>query len=327
MARTDANPVTIPRTRRWGVGIAAITAVISGFAVFLNGYGVVAWRDAGFSTSGYTTVKNLVAAALLMGLFAVVGRSRRVATTGDRMPRTRSQWAGLLAIGIIGGSVPFLLFFEGLARASSTQAALLHKTLIIWVAILAVPLLKERLGAMHLVAIGLLIAGQIALAGGVSGLTFGSGEWMVLGATLMWSVEVVVAKRLLGTLSSSTVGTARMGIGVVILIGYGIATGAFAEMASLGGRQWLWVLATGAILSAYVATWYAGLARAQAVDVTAVLVLGAVITALLRAWVQGAPAPSAVGTGLVAAGAALIIGLGLSWDASRESRDRVPVGT
>jgi drug/metabolite transporter (DMT)-like permease len=327
MARSNADPVTIPRTRRWGIALATATAVISGFAVFLNGYGVVAWKDAGFSTSGYTTVKNLVAAALLMGLFAAMGRSRRVTTSGHRMPRTRSQWAGLVAVGVIGGSVPFLLFFEGLARASSTQAALLHKTLIIWVAILAVPLLKERLSAMHLVAIGLLIAGQVALAGGVSNLAFGSGEWMVLGATLMWSVEVVLAKRLLGDLSSSTVGAARMGIGVVVLIGYGVVTGAFAEIALLGGRQWLWVLATGAILSAYVATWYAGLARAQAVDVTAVLVLGAVITALLRAWVQGAPAPSAVGSGLVTVGALLVIGLGLSWGSSRERRDRLPVGT
>ena len=43
------------------------------------------------------------------------------------------------------------------------------------------------------------------------------------------------------------------------VVGYGFATGAFAEMAALGGRQRLWVLATGAILSGYVATWKASL--------------------------------------------------------------------
>ncbi len=46
-------------------------------------------------------------------------------------------------------------------------------------------------------------------------------------------------------------------------------------------EQWRWILLTGLLLTAYVATWYAALARAQAVDVTAVLVFGAVVTALL----------------------------------------------
>jgi hypothetical protein len=59
------------------------------------------------------------------------------------------------------------------------------------------------------------------------------------------------------------------------------------------------------VLAAYVGTWYAALARAQAVDVTAVLVAGALITAALRLGVQGAALSSAAGLGLVAAGVAL----------------------
>ena len=58
---------------------------------------------------------------------------------------------------------------------------------------------------------------------------------------------------------------------------------------------------TGGSLTAYVATWYAALARAQAVDVTAVLVFGAVITAMLRYGIDHAALPSAVGLGLVGA--------------------------
>jgi hypothetical protein len=65
----------------------------------------------------------------------------------------------------------------------------------------------------------------------------------------------------------------------------------------------LWALATGIILTGFVATWYSALARAPAVDVTAVLVGGAVITALLRSGLQGVPLPSAPGLGLVALGA------------------------
>ena len=60
---------------------------------------------------------------------------------------------------MIGGSVPFVLFFEGLARAEATQAAFIQKTLVIWVALLAVPLLRERFRTPHALAIVLLIAG------------------------------------------------------------------------------------------------------------------------------------------------------------------------
>ena len=39
-------------------------------------------------------------------------------------------------------------------------------------------------------AVGLLVWGQAVLLGGLGGLTLGSGEWMMLGATLLWSAEV-----------------------------------------------------------------------------------------------------------------------------------------
>ena len=52
--------------------------------------------------------------------------------------------------------------------------------------------------------------------------------------------------------------------------------------------QWAWAALTGGLLAAYVATWYLALARARAIDVTAVLAFGAVVTALLAIGVQGA---------------------------------------
>ncbi len=293
-----------PRTRAWGIGLATATAVISGFAVFLNGYGVSAWTSAGSSTASYTTAKNLVAASAL-ALLAWYATRRR-SGEGFTQPARPVHWLGLVVVGVVGGSVPFLLFFEGLSRASTSQAAFIHKTLIVWVALLAVPLLRERLGLMHAGAIGSLIAGQYLMIGGLGELTLGTGELMILAATVLWAFEVIIAKRLLADLSPATVGTARMGIGVVVLIGYALATGAIGDLASLGAAQWAWALATGIILTGYVATWYSGLARAPAVDVTAVLIVGAVITALLRTAVQGAPLPSAAGLALVLLGATAV---------------------
>lgn len=302
---------TIPRTRQWGIGVALITAVISGFAVYLNSFGVRSWTDAGTSSATYTTAKNLVAAFALVALTAVLTRVgyRDNPSVGDaaRVAGRGKVAGGLALIAVVGGSLPFLLFFEGLSRATSTQAAVVHKSLLVWVVLLAVPLLGERLGPLHITAIGLLIGGQLVIAGGWSGVVIGPGELMILAATILWALETVVAKVVLTRVPALTVGIVRMGAGAVILVAYGIVTGALGQLLSLSGAQWLWVLATGVVLSGYVATWYTGLARAQAIDVTAVLVLGAVVTIALRSGVSGAALPDPVGLALIGTGGALAI--------------------
>ncbi len=312
--------MSVTSSRARGIAWALLAAGISGVAVFLNSYGV---RAAGNPTV-YTTAKNLIAAIVLIAAAAATGwqgrRRKNLPAAGGlsavvrerslrRLPR--AQIAGLAVIGVIGGSVPFALFFEGLARTSATDAAFVQKTLLVWVALLAVPLLGERLGPAHLGAIALLVAGQVAAAGGLAGLKPGSGEAMILAATLLWSVEVIVAKRLLSgpaAVTSLTVGAARMGLGSVVLVTWVAVTGHFATLTGLTGAAWAWALITGAILAAYVGTWFAALARAPAVDVTAVLVAGAIITALLSAVTTGAalPASELLGLALVAVGTALM---------------------
>ena len=282
-------------TRRLGILLALATAMVSGVSVWVNASGVREFTDA----TAYTTAKNLVAATVLLGLLlAVRGRSG----AGWTRPRGAWQWLGMLVVGVLGGGVGFVLFFEGLARATSTQVALLHKSLVLWVALLAVALLRERLQWGHWVAIGALLLAQVGLAGGVPG-SLGAPELLILAATALWSVEVVVAKRLLASLSSWTVGVARMAIGSVALVGWLAARGRLGVLGSLSGEQVGWVLLTGLLLAAYVATWFAALARAQAVDVTAVLVLAVPVTAVLQAVMDGAELAPQAGWQLLLVGA------------------------
>jgi len=282
------------------LALAAATAVVSGVAVFLNGYGVRVWSDVADPTT-YTSIKNVVT-ALVVAAWGVAAAGRRPATTPTR-PMTRRDRLMLLFVALVGGSVPFVLFFEGLARADSAQAAFIHKTLVIWVPVLAVSLLRERVGMPHLAAIGLLVWGQIALVGGVGGVTLGGGEMMILAATLLWALEVVLAKRLLADLPYTTVAKARMIGGSALLV-------AWAAVRGFGGIDWsavttthiVWVTAAGLFLSAYVLTWLAALSLAPAVDVTSVLVGGAVITAILQTVVRGAPLPDVGALALIVTG-------------------------
>jgi drug/metabolite transporter (DMT)-like permease len=283
-------------TRGVGIALAFATSVISGVAVYVNAHGVSRFDDA----TVYTTAKNAVAGAFLLLLaLPVLG-------TPDRsvLRATRHRSLGVVALAVVGGSVPFVLFFEGLSRANATQAAFIHKTLVVWVALLAVPLLRERLGPAHVLAIALVVGGQAWLAGGPGTVVFGSGEAMILAATLLWAVEVILVKRLVAGVEPRMLAAGRMALGAVLLVAWLAVSGRASDLLSLGAAQWGWALLTGLLLTAYVATWYEALARAQAVDVTAVLVFGAVVTAVLAGAADGVPL-DAFGLALVTAGVAV----------------------
>jgi drug/metabolite transporter (DMT)-like permease len=296
--RTAAGPRRIPDSLRWGVGLAFATALISGFAIFVNAFAVKQLPDAAV----FTTLKNGMAALILVGLATLTVRPAEIRALDRR------SWSRLAVIGIVGGSLPFLLFFTGLAQASAPSAAFIHKTLFVWVAILAVPFLGERLGLAQLAALAVLLGGQFLMVP-PNGLTWGSGETMIAAATLLWAVEAILAKRLLASVPSGVVGAGRLGIGLVVLVGYVVLTGRAGTVAALSGMQWAWALGTGLILSAYVATWFAALRRAPASLVTAILVVGAPITATLQALQKGAlPAPPVLVGQLLIAVAAVALG-------------------
>jgi drug/metabolite transporter (DMT)-like permease len=275
----------IPNTTGWGIALAFVVALISGVSVFVNGYAVKQVPDAAV----YTTLKNGVAALILIGFAALVVRGAEVRALDRR------SWTGLAVIGVIGGSVPFILFFSGLAIASAPTAAFIHKTLFVWVAMLAVPFLGERLGVFPIAALGVLLAGQF-LAAPPTGVVWGTGETMILAATLMWAIEVVIARRLLvADVPSPVVGAARLGIGLIVLVGYLAVSGRLPVLAGLTATQFAWGLGTGVLLAAYTATWLAALRRAEASVVASVLVIAAPITAALAAGLNGTlPAPSVV---------------------------------
>jgi len=269
-------------TRR-GIALAVLSAIISGIAVFVAGYGVKEFP----SPAAYTALRNAFVGLILLALLF------RPSALSELRRLTPGQGLGLALLGIVGGSIPFVLFFEGLSRAGSGNAAIIQKTLFIWVALLAILFLRERLGRGQVIALGLLLVSQIVL-GGSGAVPLGSGAVLVLIATLVWSVEVVLAKRLLDGMSGSLAATARMAIGGAILLCYLASIGKLGIVMQLNPTQWAWVIGPGLLLLAYVTTWYAALKRASATAVTSVLTVGAPITAVLTALAGSGPPRSDV---------------------------------
>ena len=274
--------MTLDRQPQQGIKIAVAAAFISGFAIFVNGLAVLRFDDA----TVYTTAKNLIAGAVL-----VIALITTLVVSPD--PRSaqalRSAWPTLAVIALLGGAVPFVLFFEGLARATSTNAAFIHKTLVVWVALGATFILRERITAVHVAAIGLLLGGHLMLSGGFGGSAFGRAELLVLGATLCWASEVLIVKRLMVTVPYQVAAVSRMVGGSAILVGWLAIKGDLGGLGGFAPSQWAWLVFTGTTLAAFVGTWYAALSMAPALDVTAVLVPGAVLTGLMNAGFRGIP--------------------------------------
>jgi drug/metabolite transporter (DMT)-like permease len=269
----------VPNTVGWGLRLAFATALISGLSIFLNGRFVSLFDD----PTLLAATRNGLVGLILVGVAIASGGLGVLARLGWR------ERAGLLVVGIVGGGISFALFFNGLAASSSPAAAIIHKTLFVWVAALAIPFLGERVGAVQVAALGLLLAGTLVLAPAGS-IGPGVGEAMV-----------VAAKRLLrGGVPVSLVAAARMVVGSATLFLVVGTTGDASAILAFGAEQWLAIAITTALLVGYVLTWFGALKRAPATSVTSILVLGAVVTTLLQSWATGGlPAPSAVAGNLL----------------------------
>ena len=190
-----------------GIKYALVTAVFSGFAIFFNG---IAVRSVG-DPLAFTTLKNLgvgVILALLLGI--KIFRNRPLITS-----LTSRDWLRLFLIGVIGGSLPFYLFFKGLSMAQPAVGALIHKTLILWVALWAIPFLHEKISLKQVLALGL-VFGSSFVVGGITPVSCGTGETMILAATILWAVENIIAKVALRKVDADVVVGARMIFGSLL---------------------------------------------------------------------------------------------------------------
>ncbi|MFH1509003.1 MAG: DMT family transporter [bacterium] len=255
-----------------GVILALLTALISGFSNFIMKYAVTIVKD----PIVFTTLKNSVVALLVIGLMLLFMKWREIKDL------RLHDWTKLILIGIIGGSIPFILFFTGLLESSAVNANFIHKTLFIWVAILSVPFLKEKLTFLQIAGMGLLVTGTLVI-GGFSGFEFSRGELFIVLATMLWAIENVIAKHVLKKFSALLVTGGRMVLGSIVLLFVVWQQGNLYMFSNLSGQQWLWTTISAVFLSGYVLTWYAALKRAPATVVTTLLVPSALITNILIA--------------------------------------------
>ncbi|OGK21265.1 hypothetical protein A3C23_02015 [Candidatus Roizmanbacteria bacterium RIFCSPHIGHO2_02_FULL_37_13b] len=254
-----------------GIGLALMTMVISGFSNYVNKIAVMK-----IDPVLHTTIKNSLVFIMIGGFYMLFNRRHSISKL------TRADKLRLILIGIIGGGVPFYLFFTALVNVSAINAALIHKSLIFWVILLAIPYLKERINIFHIIGVVLLF-GSNFLIGGFSGFKFSLPELMILSATILWAIESIVAKRTLKHVDPTVMVAARMGIGALILLLITVLTGKLSVAPSLSLNQWALTIMTSFLLFGYVMTWYRALKYAPVITVASILVGATLITNILTA--------------------------------------------
>lgn len=281
-----------------GLLLVFIAACVSGFSVFINSFAVK-----GFDSSVFTFSKNLVVAVLLFSIVLGFGLFKEIKEL------TRDQWMRLAIIGLVGGSIPFLLFFKGLAMADGSAASFIHKLLFIFVTVFSVILLREKINKLFVAGAILLITGTAVFI--VPKMSFSIGLLLILLATMMWALENVLAKKMTRTISGTTVAFGRMFFGSLFIFLFLLLTGKAPLTVTMGAAQYGWIAITSIFLFGYVLAYYNGIRRISVIQASCVLTLGAPMTALLSfLWGSTVPVHQWIGMLIIAAGAGTILFLG-----------------
>ena len=292
--------------QRWnpspGLLLVFFTAAISGVSTFVNAYAIQ-----GTNPDAFITARNVLVAAMLLPLAVVLAPS-------SRSKLARRDWVRLAVIGLVGGAIPFLLFFRGVqiatAAGGAATASFGYRTLFLMATVMAVVVLRERVSRRILLASVALLGGN-ALLLSLTAPVWTDGTALVLAATALWAAEYTMSKRALRDLPSGTVALGRMGFGALFLVAYVAASGQLGAFGGLAGAPLPWIVVSAVLLLAFVSTWYAGLKHVDLSVATSVLVLAFPITwllSVLAGTVAFGPA-QAVGAIVIALGICLAVGL------------------
>ena len=268
-----------------GTILAFATAIISGIAIPINKLFVINMDPTVFTATR----------ALIIGLVFLF-----LAWKKEKLSKSilkEQKWLYLVLIGLIGGGLAFLFYFHGLQLTTSARGAFLHKTLPIYVTILAFIFLKEKVSQKQLVALGLMFLGIVAIffdkinpANLWSDPSFG--DLLIIFATILWAVENTIAKKvMINGESNFVVSAARMFIGSLFLFGVIVLLGKLDVLFSLSLGQIFGLLASTSILFSYVYCWYSAIKLINVSKATTILLLSPVISMLLGIIMFNEPTP------------------------------------
>jgi drug/metabolite transporter (DMT)-like permease len=174
-------------------------------------------------------------------------------------PITRSEWAALLFLGLVGTGFYQLLFLAGVARTSVANSSLIFGCTPVAVAIMSSLAGHDRLTAGRWAGAALSFTGIYTLVGlraEISTATL-AGDAMVFGAMLCWSIYSVAAQPLLRRHSPLIVTGWAMISGTVVYLGFAIVPMLRTNWAAISTVSWVLMSASALLALAFsYIVWY-----------------------------------------------------------------------
>ncbi len=249
------------------LAFAFLTAIISGISIFVNKFAVGIIQP----PVTFTFSKNILAGLILIAIIIFSKKYRLLSRY------TFKNFLQLFLVGLIGGSIPFYLYFTGLQQTSAINAAIIHKTLALWIILYTLIIRKEKLHPMIYISFATIISANF-IVGGFSGFKFNTAEIMILAATILWSVENIISKNILNHIDPTILAASRLFIGSIILFPF---TSPAKTPQSFTPTHIAIYLSTVIFLVLYNLSWYHALKRLSVSTASVILTLSTLITNVL----------------------------------------------
>lgn len=198
-----------------------------------------------------------IASVAMVLIIVATGRVRRI---------ERHDWLRFIMIGLLAVPLNQLLFLYGLKFTTAGRSALYYGATPIFVFLMAILYLKEKVTLLKIIGIGASFVGvAVILQGGRmdKGVLFG--DFLVILAVIAWAAYTVLGKSLLRKYGSLTVTAYALLIGTLAYLPIGLVPAIRFDYSQVPNVAWLSLLYI-AIMTSVVAysIWYWALARMEA---------------------------------------------------------------
>lgn len=208
----------------------------------------------------FNAMRLLLASSIMLILAPTLGYSFRF---------QRRHWLPLIGLGLAGSTAYQLFFIFGAAHTSADNASLILATVPAWVALAGTLIGTERITGRGWLGVGLSLFGIALIVIGSNrhaSLQFGGatlfGDFLILGATLSWSVYTLSSRPILRHYSPIAVTCFANAVGNLPVALLGLPTLAKLDWSAVPLNAWLGVIFSGvfSITLAYF-FWNYGVAR------------------------------------------------------------------
>jgi drug/metabolite transporter (DMT)-like permease len=205
-----------------------------------SNFSVVKYALREFPEISFNALRLIIASGIFLVSIAVVRRRSRLGLRPPEPPISPREWRALIFLGIIGTGFYQLLFLAGVARTSVANSSLIFGCTPVTVAIMSSVAGHDRLSVARWAGAALSFTGIYTLVGfraEVSSATL-TGDAMMFGAMLCWSVYSVAAQPLLKRHSPLVVTGWAMMTGTLVYLAFALVPLLQTNWAAISATSW-----------------------------------------------------------------------------------------